>query len=101
MGFFDAIISGLSKAGKTVASNPELLKGVGAIANAWGSYEVGKKANKIALEQLAYDRARMAKENAAQEKAQAGLEGALSNIYGMPKKKKKDDLSNAWQVPVL
>lgn len=83
---------------KSIASSGELLKGVGAVANAWGSYDVGKRANKIAKEQLQYDRQRLAAQDRRRDKAQAELDIAVGDIYGQTKKKKnkKDDLSLAF-----
>ncbi|PID47326.1 MAG: hypothetical protein CR967_04625 [Proteobacteria bacterium] len=95
------IINGLSTIG-SVASNPEFLEGVGTLAKAWGSYEVGRRANKIAKEQLAFDKEQLAKQNERQNQAQAELEGALESVYGTPKKKKKNnDLSLAYEASVL
>lgn len=93
MGLWDTIIGGLS--------NGNLLKGIGSVAGAWGSYETGKRSNKIAKEQLEFDRKQQAKADAKLEAAQAELDSALNNIYGQPKKKKKKDLSLAFESPAV
>lgn len=80
------------------------VSGVGALASAWGSYEVGKEQNKIEKDKLAYEKSKDSVTASKQAQAQAELDGALSSVYGSTKKKaKKEDgsLSDAFVAPVI
>lgn len=78
-----------------------ILQGVGALAGAWGSYEVGKKKNALMEEQLAYEKKKDQQVSDRQAQAQAELDGAMYNVYGTAKKKAKkedDSLSSAYDT---
>jgi len=79
-----------------------LLEGAGSLASAWGEYEMGKEANKIAKERLKYEKSKDAIASRKRAQAQAELGGALANVYGTDRKKekkKKGSLSDAYEAP--
>ncbi len=81
-----------------------VLKGVGALASAYGSYKVGKESNKIAKEQMAYEKRKDKNVSDRQAQAQAELDGAMYSVYGAKKKKakkEKDSLSTAFDTETV
>jgi len=78
-----------------------IIQGVGALAGAYGSYKVGKESNRIAKEQLAYEKTKDTNVANRQAQAQAELDGAMYSVYGTKKKKAKQEsgsLSNAYDL---
>ncbi len=78
------------------------IQGAGALASAWGTYEVGKESNKIAKEQLEYEKKKDKGVSDKQAQAQAELDGAMANVYGSKKKKATQEagsLSDAFENP--
>lgn len=78
------------------------IRGAGALASAWGSYKVGKESNKIAKEQLEYEKKKDKGVADKQAQAQAELDGAMANVYGSKKKKATQEvgsLSDAFENP--
>lgn len=81
-----------------------VLQGTGALTSAWGNYTVGKEKNKIAEEQLAYEKQKDLAVSDRQAQAQAELDGAMSSVFGSAKKKAKkdeDSLSSAYDIAEL
>jgi len=78
------------------------LQGVGALANAWGQYENGKKRNKLLGQQFEYAKQQDASALAKQNKAQSNLDDAFSysDLNPNKKKKKKDTLDTGSSVNV-
>lgn len=79
-----------------------LLQGVGSLASAWGEYEMGKEANKIAKERLKYEKSKDAIASRKRAQAQSELGSALANVYGTDRKKskkKKGSLADAYEAP--
>jgi hypothetical protein len=78
------------------------VQGIGALASAWGAYEVGKEKNKIEKQKLEYEKNKDKITADKQAQAQAELDNAMANVYGS-KKKKADkttgSLSDAFVDP--
>ena len=68
-----------------------LVSGFGAVANAYGAYETGKKKNKIAQQQLDYEKQKDLAANLKMDTAQSNLEDAFSASTLGKKKKKNPD----------
>jgi hypothetical protein len=81
----------------------KILNGVGSLASAWGSYEVGKEQAKIEKEKLSYEKSKDTEVAKKTEMAQQNLDGALDNVYGVKKKKKTspNTLSDAFSTPTV
>jgi hypothetical protein len=80
-----------------------VLGGIGSLAGAWGSYNIGKKQNKLIEDQIGYGQKMDAITANKQGQAQAELDSGLANVYGT--KKKKEDkvvgsLSDAFVSPM-
>ena len=67
------------------------LQGIGAFADAWGSYETDKQKNKLLKEQFDYEKQKDMTYNAKMDSAQQNLEDAFSSSSLAPKKKKNPD----------
>jgi len=70
------------------------LQGFGALANAYGQYDTGKKRNKLLQDQFNYAKKQDALVLAKQNKAQSNLDDAFSysDLNPNKKKKKKSDV---------
>jgi hypothetical protein len=73
------------------------IMGAGQIANAWGQYKVGKEANKLAREQLAYEKEKDVGFANKQAEAQAEFETGFDSVFN-PKKKKTTDIATAYDT---
>ena len=71
--------------------------GAGQIANAWGQYKTGKEANKIAKEQLAYEKEKDVAQSKMLSEAQVEVDTAIDNVFN-PKKKKTTDIATAYDT---
>jgi hypothetical protein len=72
------------------------IQGFGSIASAWGQYETDKQKNKLAKEQLDYEKQKDLAMNTKMDLAQSNLDDAFSNS-ALNKKKK----FNADGTPVV